>query len=429
MGADGFTFICQDDFKKLFKSSNYTAYLGHNRLATLGACTTAYAHPFRTNNGIYFMHNGVIRNAVQLAKEHKIKYKVDSEVAMHLIASLGVDAAAKELMGAFAFVWYNENDKTINFLRNAERPLWLGVSEYKNKIIYGSEVGLLKWLVERNNIVSKFEYKEIPVGTLMTVPLFKGNDLSITEKKVELHSYKSNNTWTNYCGPAMNSDDAAWAALGRAPFGDGKNEQTTKRDRQDKALKALGLQMRGSVEFTLHDFRPYRKQKGLGTGIGCMSDDPWMVVEVHGLHEDQAKAWINECQDTSKYLILRGFIYGMYRIQGTEDYCLQVHNPQESQYYVPPEAQKQTIIHLPKKDIQLPDDLSEKEEPLKIKAGDRMMTTKEFLRRASYGCADCGGNISLQDAEEVVWTVSDTVMCPRCVADWDQKYQNHGVMH
>jgi len=122
---------------------------GHNRKATTGDpksldCT----HPFESKNGkIILMHNGFVENWKELGTNEP----VDSMVACEVIANAStVEKAVSELRGAFALIWYNFEEHSINFLRNNQRPLYL--AEDKSAIYWASEDTMLMWLAERNHL-------------------------------------------------------------------------------------------------------------------------------------------------------------------------------------------------------------------------------------------------------------------------------------
>lgn len=122
---------------------------GHNRKATTGSqqsleCT----HPFESkNNKIILMHNGYVEGWHTIMPEAP----VDSVVASEIIStSETVEKAVAQLKGAFALVWYNFEEHSINFLRNSARPLF--IAEDKESVYWASEPEMLQWLAIRNGL-------------------------------------------------------------------------------------------------------------------------------------------------------------------------------------------------------------------------------------------------------------------------------------
>src|SRR3990167_860810 len=148
--ADGYVFTKSADYAK-FKKRIYSRYhivIGHNRKATVGNSVPENAHPFR-EDPIVLVHNGTIYNADKLNKD----VEVDSHAIAHALKEKDAKQALESIDGAFALVWYDQNQKTLNLTRNNARPLFL--VEYEDCWILGSEPGLILWLSRRDNIREK----------------------------------------------------------------------------------------------------------------------------------------------------------------------------------------------------------------------------------------------------------------------------------
>jgi len=102
------------------------AILGHNRYATTGAVTARNAHPFEFNS-LVGVHNGTLTNKWSL-EDHK-DFSVDSENLYHHIEKKGLRNAMDVANGAWALVWWDKIEETLNFLRNKERPLFFCYNE------------------------------------------------------------------------------------------------------------------------------------------------------------------------------------------------------------------------------------------------------------------------------------------------------------
>lgn len=135
-------------------ASQHRALLGHCRASTRGASTRSNAHPFDFET-IVGTHNGTL--GYQSHKELKgyLRYDTDSEAIFNEIDLEGVSALMPKLKGypdpksnvtcedAYALVWYDSKDNTINFLRNKERPLWFTFDKDHKQLFWSSEANHL----------------------------------------------------------------------------------------------------------------------------------------------------------------------------------------------------------------------------------------------------------------------------------------------
>lgn len=123
--------------------------LGHNRLATKGNVNNENAHPFQSGH-IVGAHNGTLSKASwermeALAGE---KTNVDSQAIFAAIAKVGIEEVIANLHGyeegkscpdAYALVWVDLEEGTLNFLRNKERSFWYCYQDNFERVMYASE--------------------------------------------------------------------------------------------------------------------------------------------------------------------------------------------------------------------------------------------------------------------------------------------------
>lgn len=149
-----------DDPIMLFKDNDYehtivgasdAIWIGHNRAATVGATSRANAHPFTVGH-ITGVHNGTLTKAgfVDIAAWIAEEYDTDSQTIFANIAKHGVDATIPRLEGAYALVWWDEREKTLNMIRNDQRPLYTCQSKR-------GETTLLSWASEWEMIAAARE--------------------------------------------------------------------------------------------------------------------------------------------------------------------------------------------------------------------------------------------------------------------------------
>jgi hypothetical protein len=91
----------------------------HTRFATFGAKIAENSHPFRIGK-ILGVHNGMIFNHAEVAKEYGYKYEVDSEVLFH---HLNEGRSLKELEGYGAVVFFQDGNIHIGKFNNGSMTL------------------------------------------------------------------------------------------------------------------------------------------------------------------------------------------------------------------------------------------------------------------------------------------------------------------
>jgi glutamine---fructose-6-phosphate transaminase (isomerizing) len=115
--------------------------ISHTRWATHGKPSTANAHPHWSSARVAIVHNGIIENyealrPALLVKGYTFESQTDTEVVVHLIDSLytgdlltAVQAAAKQLHGAYALAVIHKNEPNRMVGARAGSPLLLGLGE------------------------------------------------------------------------------------------------------------------------------------------------------------------------------------------------------------------------------------------------------------------------------------------------------------
>jgi len=129
-----------DDKKTLYGK----ALVGHNRSSTRGANTINNTHPFQEKN-ITLIHNGTL-----YSHKHLKDVDVDSHAICHTLTDHTPQETVNKIDGAYALIWYDENTKNLNLLRNNERPLWMFTTKDFWFICSEKEMG--DWILTRNDI-------------------------------------------------------------------------------------------------------------------------------------------------------------------------------------------------------------------------------------------------------------------------------------
>lgn len=182
---------------------NNTVVLGHNRHATKGNSSDPEgAHPFQHDH-ITLVHNGSLTTHASLTTEN---FTVDSEAICKAIAVDGIEVVAPKLRGAFALVWINSEDNTLNFLRNGEREFAIAWNEAGNRMWWASEKGMLEWSLNRDTFsrtpVTYNECFELPVGKWISIPITHSsiNIAGRTETELDVSNSVYVSTYGGYQG-------------------------------------------------------------------------------------------------------------------------------------------------------------------------------------------------------------------------------------
>lgn len=177
--------------------------MGHVRAATVGAVSISNAHPFVIEGDkadLVGMHNGTLTGWA--TKPGGNKYSVDSEWALSQIEEKGI-SAFEEFTGAYAFVWWRNDDKdTLYMARNSERPLAV-VFLKSGGMAWASEPGMLYWLLERNTILMDGPVITLEAGQQYSFPVDKPKEF--TKQKLPVKSFFSSTNRSNYTPRTYNT--------------------------------------------------------------------------------------------------------------------------------------------------------------------------------------------------------------------------------
>ena len=178
------------------------ALVGHCRAKTYGATSEENAHPF-VFNGITGVHNGTLRSPHLLS--NYAKHDVDSQMLYELISEDGIEETVKALDpdGAWALVYWNREDETLNFLRNNKRPLFFTHTKDRRVMAWASEIWMFAALYRQMELWdggdSGHIYYPLPDDTLYSLKIdatakeFKDIfSVNTTPVKAEVRGYSGN---------------------------------------------------------------------------------------------------------------------------------------------------------------------------------------------------------------------------------------------
>lgn len=237
-------FIDMPCFKDALSGVN-SVLIGHNRYATVGKVNNMNAHPFDFEN-VVGVHNGTLTSRYKLFEQNK--FDTDSEAFYSHVNKFGIEDAIASCTGAYAFVWYDKREETINFLRNGDRTLYLAKLADKPTIAWASESWMLHGALSRNNM--KYESIDlIPADSWFAFPVKDGKIGKPRLKEVkETPVKKSNGGYdyfhnNNYRGNIPNSS-AATARAEKHPLAGRKG--------QILQIKSLVNHIKGLSYFMCH---------------------------------------------------------------------------------------------------------------------------------------------------------------------------------
>lgn len=144
-----FNLFGQEPFEKAMSLSHpQKVMMGHNRSATIGEKTVDNAHPFKFTN-VIGAHNGTLDKwCIKDLTNHNL-YGTDSQAIFATIEEKGIDEAIKLMCGAWALVYFDKRDHTLNMIRNGKRPLWYTYSSDRTTLVWASEVEMLEYVLGR----------------------------------------------------------------------------------------------------------------------------------------------------------------------------------------------------------------------------------------------------------------------------------------
>lgn len=148
--APGYDFVTYDkDWRDKMEGEEHFAVIGHNRAATIGAISSDTAHPFQ-RGPITLVHNGTLRGTHQLpTPQHRGQYHNDSDTIAANLEQAPIWELTPEMNGAYALIWHDARDNSMNILRNNERPLHLARVKHQDTIFIASEALMMQWILGR----------------------------------------------------------------------------------------------------------------------------------------------------------------------------------------------------------------------------------------------------------------------------------------
>lgn len=179
--------------------------IGHNRAATRGDVTDDTSHPFQEKQ-ITLVHNGTL-----WGHRHLADTTVDSHAICHALTDKSPQEFINAASGAYALAWWNNDERTLNLLRNEERPLSL--VETKEFFILSSEKLLAEWIATRNGLEIVESTDIAPYEHYRFIETNKGFDLEIEKLEKKKEETKKITDWTTKNPNEAKQEEALWKVL------------------------------------------------------------------------------------------------------------------------------------------------------------------------------------------------------------------------
>lgn len=191
--------------QNFLKDNHPLLVLGHARAATVGEIDEYNAHPIKEGK-IIGCHNGTM----WAFAPDKDKKGSDSRNLFRKISEDGLaEALGSTKSGAYALSFINTENRTLNFIRNAERPLYFMFSRDKLTLYWASERRTLIHLQMRSELgtISPWYQEEIwtlAVNHLYSIKLDKqANSGKIIDLQGSIDKVYEENCkkWSSFTGP------------------------------------------------------------------------------------------------------------------------------------------------------------------------------------------------------------------------------------
>lgn len=224
----------------LKEKDNILGFIGHTRAATKGDVTIKNAHPFEFEN-VVGVHNGTIQYKFKGSED----YETDSEALYKLINDIGIKEALDEVAyssAAYALVYIDKKEGTINFIKNSKRPLCFTYLYGRGTLAWSSTREALEFGVKNgcstmtqtgwDSKDTDDPYFTLKNNQLMTIRLGDRPDKAVlTTLDIEEHTYNYSGHNSRYSNGFQLNDDNTWVK--------GSDGQYRTRKDEKARLKAL----------------------------------------------------------------------------------------------------------------------------------------------------------------------------------------------
>jgi predicted glutamine amidotransferase len=430
----GYEFIKDQDFIRTINGHQATCWIGHNRWATMGAKTAENAHPFEYGN-ITLAHNGTLERHNNLPKGHT--FQVDSRAVANAVDEIGIAETVLKLDGAFVLNWYDKEDDTVNFVRNDERPLFIGVNKALNIIVWASEKAMLEAACERGKAPLELDkVYSLPIGEHFKWSLTQGTFLADEPVETTLELM------------AESDKQGKWHTYYNQPRRNVYNHTVIKEDSAKDALREAGYREGEIIPVIFNEFDAFAQFHARGNMIGKLQADKDVELEVRMITDSPIK------KDSSCEIVIGEVSYvkiqTAYSTWANSERVKVVSCKQDEAFsYTDWEEQEEHKEHAGnggnKETAPFPVVVKDTTTPTQIIGGMEVPMTSnvrpirswdtrptyitlstgfvvdnvEYKEMTSNGCFCCGRDLRDVDPEKLEWFEHNDPICPACVEDLD----------
>lgn len=262
--------------------------IGHNRAATVGNVVSANAHPFQ-HGSVVGVHNGTLRQFHRLEKSRD--FGTDSEALYYNLSKRPLDETLSDVKGAYALVWYDSDEDSVNIIRNDERPLWIGKVKDEDTVLWASEAGMLRWLALRNGITLEAVMQPQPnVHLKFHMDADEVSSPEMIEQEVE-----DNYPIQHHVHQPRGGYGGSGSAVGITGTGaTGSNNNSTTRLSKMDAARELEINFSDTYEVYCHKFEQYQTTATYGKAICYMTQEPYLPVELRAMTKEAANLIVKQ---------------------------------------------------------------------------------------------------------------------------------------
>lgn len=153
-----------------FKKSELRTMIGHCRFPTKGERGKTGLHP-HVYKDILGMHNGTMETVYNKKIGDRDS---DSALLFRSIADNGVEKTFANSVGSYSLVWVDTEKKTLNFLKNKDRPLYFAYEGGNTStFFFASEYSAMNYVLSRKGF-KELVFHALPDNKHAVFPLFQG---------------------------------------------------------------------------------------------------------------------------------------------------------------------------------------------------------------------------------------------------------------
>jgi predicted glutamine amidotransferase len=420
--------------------TNGWACIGHNRAATRGSVKVGNAHPFRFGP-VALVHNGTLRDWRTGLPFNNSKIEVDSAMIAYNLSKVAPEDANeifKCVDGDFTFVWTDQRDKSINFVRNNGRPLHLAESRSKNLMYFMSEAGMLRSLTERMKDSSAkiddvysletFKHLKFKQGSLVPEvtsidpfvrkPLYSGSQHSAANRRYEKlwdDAVKKGSQSGQKTGSGSTSDNVVPLHGDHMVMRNGKYQSPNKM-LMEACQELYQLNSHNHVRFVPDEYIPWDGDKGMVRGM--FTHPGWGDTEWEGVVYEFPSAWLNKDRFSEEWTVspigltmawvgkssqstMPAVMLSVRKFSWVEDNSFQTDFDDEAPPWTAEKEEiKDNIEEQESIEAMVDDHLGTE---MFFGPNDKLIWREQIEGLLEYGCCYCTCNLTAEDHEDILW--------------------------